>query len=206
MAENIAKYYVYAHVKRNTNEVFYIGKGCRNRINSKSGRNKWWHNTVNKYGYDYFKIEDNINSKDAISLEEYWIGQFKSWGFKLTNICEYGSGMSGLKHNMDMYNKLIRPKITGRVQSSYERKMRSDILKNIHKNNKGIANRIATTHILNNKNGIKINQYSLDFNLISEHKSTAHASRVLGIKRTAINNNLKGHTKTCGGFIFKYSE
>lgn len=47
--------YVYKHIRLDTKEPFYIGIGNVDnfrRSRSKSGRNKYWKNIVNKYGYE----------------------------------------------------------------------------------------------------------------------------------------------------------
>lgn len=51
----------------------------------------------------------------------------------------------------------------------------------------------------------EILQYSVDGELIATYKSTVYASAMTGIKRTAITNNLKGWSKTAGGYVWKYS-
>ena len=51
----------------------------------------------------------------------------------------------------------------------------------------------------------KIICYDIDMNIISEFKSASDASRVLGISRSAIKNNLLGYSKTCNNKIFKYA-
>lgn len=47
-------------------------------------------------------------------------------------------------------------------------------------------------------------QYDLTNNFIDEFKSIGEAKRVLGISGSLIVTNLKGITKTCKGYIFKY--
>ena len=51
------KYYVYLHIKKTDNQIFYVGKGCDYRSNVKTGRTKHWQNIVNKHGYyvDFYK-------------------------------------------------------------------------------------------------------------------------------------------------------
>ena len=54
----LGPYYVYRHVRSDTNEVFYVGKGTNRRAPSSwferpaavCGRNKWWRNIVAKTG------------------------------------------------------------------------------------------------------------------------------------------------------------
>ena len=42
--------------------------------------------------------------------------------------------------------------------------------------------------------------------VIKEWKSAVHANKETGISKTAINNNLKGLSKSSGGFVWKYKE
>jgi len=57
-----AQFYIYRHIRPDTNEVFYIGKGYSlskghfNRANEKHGRNKWWMRVVEKNSGEY-KVE-----------------------------------------------------------------------------------------------------------------------------------------------------
>jgi hypothetical protein len=42
--------YVYKHIRKDTNEIFYIGIGVNiNRKDSKYSRNKHWHSIVKKH-------------------------------------------------------------------------------------------------------------------------------------------------------------
>lgn len=71
-------YYVYAHyLNANDTTPFYIGKGCRNRAYSKSGRNKEWNELVTKNnGYVVKIIKENISEKDALLLETKLIEKY----------------------------------------------------------------------------------------------------------------------------------
>lgn len=71
--------YVYKHIRKDTNEVFYIGIGSDknyNRANSKSGRNKYWKRIINKVGYEIEIICDNISWKEALDIEIKLIKQY----------------------------------------------------------------------------------------------------------------------------------
>ena len=47
------QYYVYTHLNPKTKEIFYVGIGKGNRAwNQWAGRNKFWENYVNKYGFE----------------------------------------------------------------------------------------------------------------------------------------------------------
>jgi len=98
------KYYVYIHFKKNTDIPFYIGKGSNNRLNSSTRRNQYWKNTFHKHGFDSLKLEDNLTELESFELEKYWISQFKTWGFNLTNLTEGGEGKATTT-NMKFGNK-----------------------------------------------------------------------------------------------------
>lgn len=94
MNEN--KFYVYAHFKGNTQkDMFYVGKGCDNRINIKSNRSKHWKNTVNKHGYNKLILHDNLLEQTAFDLEISLIALYKAMGHKLINKTTGGEGCSG---------------------------------------------------------------------------------------------------------------
>lgn len=63
---------VYLHIKLDTGEPFYIGKGYLKRAYSKT-RSKYWHNIVNKHGFDVIILRDNLTNKESLELEIYWI-------------------------------------------------------------------------------------------------------------------------------------
>ena len=123
-------YYVYVHYKKGTDIPFYVGKGRWNRINKSSDRNKWWKNIVNKYGFVSEKIEENLNEIDSLFLEQYWISQFKQWGFKLTNMTEGGEGISGYKHKKD-FNKGVNNAFYGKIHTDESRKKMGKLLLNL---------------------------------------------------------------------------
>ena len=76
-------YYLYSH--SNVDGIFYIGKGCNDRIrvNSLSKRSDEWHKAA-KGGYTT-KIEANGSSSDIISLEQIVIKSLFSQGVNLVN-------------------------------------------------------------------------------------------------------------------------
>jgi hypothetical protein len=63
------KYYVYIHTNPLTRVPFYIGKGCGRRAYSKSGRNNYWKNIVNKHGIEVTILEDGLTDKQAFYME-----------------------------------------------------------------------------------------------------------------------------------------
>lgn len=91
----LSKYYIYGHYKKDTNELFYIGKGSGNRISFKHSRSQFWNNTVSKHDYYYKIIEDNLSEIESFESEIFYINYFKTLGFKLCNLTVGGEGTSG---------------------------------------------------------------------------------------------------------------
>lgn len=69
-------YFVYLHRRRSDHSVFYVGKGCRKRHSDTNGRNKYWHNVVNKHGFYAQIYEICPNEEYALLLEEALIEHY----------------------------------------------------------------------------------------------------------------------------------
>lgn len=67
------QYYVYAHYTKDTNELFYIGKGIGNRFKSTKGRNIYWNRVVEKHGFVVKKLKENLSESLAFKYEIYFI-------------------------------------------------------------------------------------------------------------------------------------
>jgi hypothetical protein len=69
--------YVYKHFRKDTNEVFYIGIGkTKRRVNSSGCRNQHWKNIVNKVGFYYEIVEDNLSWQQACEVERQLIKEY----------------------------------------------------------------------------------------------------------------------------------
>jgi hypothetical protein len=55
-------FYVYEHIRNDTNEILYVGKGMSGsgRANYKFNRNQYWHNIVKKAGFTARNIEKGL--------------------------------------------------------------------------------------------------------------------------------------------------
>lgn len=94
---NFSIFYVYEHTRNDTGAVFYIGKGCGNRAGKRAGRNKYWHNVVNKAGgYSTRRVADNLDEDLSFLVEIERIDQMRRLGLKLTNLTDGGEGPSGM--------------------------------------------------------------------------------------------------------------
>ena len=91
-------FYVYIWTRLDKNEVFYVGKGSKNRYKDMRMRNRYFLNIVNKIGIDNIKIdiiENNLTEEQAFQKEIFYINYYKKQGCNLTNISKGGEGSSG---------------------------------------------------------------------------------------------------------------
>lgn len=84
------RFYVYAHFRVTDGTVFYIGKGCGNRIGVKSVRNARWKEIAAKDGFFGRKLSENMPEACALSYERALI--FAIGKDKLCNIANGGEG------------------------------------------------------------------------------------------------------------------
>jgi len=100
-------YYVYQHIKADTNAIFYIGKGKGRRVLSKTGRSVYWKNTVAKHGLAHKFLAKNLDEELAFLVEVEAIDQCRLLGISLVNRTDGGEGASGYKHTDEHKAKMI---------------------------------------------------------------------------------------------------
>lgn len=94
-------FYVYEHIRNDTNAIFYVGKGKNERAYRVNDRNEYWKNIVNKTGYTVRFVVKDVYEELAYLVEQERIDQLKRLGIKLANINAGGAGVgSGDKHPM----------------------------------------------------------------------------------------------------------
>jgi hypothetical protein len=121
MAEQILPqdFYVYAHIKASTNEIFYIGKGLGNRAWRKDGRGTYWKRVVAKHGLKIKILIDGLQEWAAFEFERDYISLYgrKDMGYgQLINLTCGGDGVSGLITTEATKNK-IRQSLIGRPRN-----------------------------------------------------------------------------------------
>lgn len=104
-------YYVYVHKKKTDGLIFYVGKGKGQRCSSLSGKNKHWHNIVNKHGYYIEFLKKGISEDEAFLIEIIAIRNFTLCGYKLTNRSTGGEGASGVVHTDETKEKFRMAKL-----------------------------------------------------------------------------------------------
>jgi hypothetical protein len=120
--------YIYKHIRKDTNEVFYIGIAkTKRRISSYANRNPYWIHIVNKVGFEFEIIEDNLTWEDACEKEKYWIKYYGRNDLNegsLVNMTDGGDGVFNIS-------------VESKSQMSLAKKEK--LLSNEHKKNIGIA-------------------------------------------------------------------
>ena len=94
-------YYIYIHKKQSNNNIFYVGKGKGKRAWVKKGRNYYWNNVVNKYGYIVEIIKSNLSEEEAFIQEKFYIDYYKP----CCNFTKGGEGISGYKFSIESLRK-----------------------------------------------------------------------------------------------------
>lgn len=98
--------FIYTLTDPTTNLIRYVGKtkSIKRRYaqhlseNSKTHKCNWIKSLKVKGIKPIIQIIDICDNKeDSIWIEQYWISQFKTWGFNLTNLTEGGEGQYGRK-------------------------------------------------------------------------------------------------------------
>ena len=137
MSEN--KYYVYEWIRLDTNEPFYVGKGCGNRWrNLYRDYNPRFMNIINKVPVAVSILINNLTEKESFDFECYYIWLYKDIiGYDICNINDGGEGQSlygeanGFygKHHSEETKKLLSEQHKGMTYSQETRNKLSTIRK-----------------------------------------------------------------------------
>ena len=222
--------YIYTlSTKEYPNVIRYVGKTinslrerftehlCASEIKKNTHKNNWLKSVLKKGETPIITLLDIVDEVDWVFWETYWISQFKTWGFKLTNKTDGGEGFGNDKKEkgVDMYLKTgeflktfksIRE--AGRI-TKITRGTMSGCCNNKPNNNTaggyvfrftGEPFLLKTQNIVNN---INVVQKNLQGHFIAEFDSMASAQRATGISRKSIELCVRKATLTAGGFIWQ---
>jgi hypothetical protein len=185
-------FYVYEHLKADSGEVFYVGKGCRKRARDKDNRSKYWWNIINKHGFKVRYVVKNVDEEFAFFVEEERIDQLKRLGVKLCNLTNGGEGSSGLvmpQSAKDTISKIHKGK---KLSEDHKRKA-SESLKKIKKTTEWIQ-KIADAK----------SKPVICIDTGVEYKSALEAHKATGTNKISIRQACRGEYKTAGGFRWRY--
>jgi hypothetical protein len=215
--DNLNIHYVYAHKNPKTKEIFYIGVGYKNRcFKFLSGRNKDYIKYIKKNGKPIVDIlYNNISRENACDLETKLISEYGRIGFEPNGILvnkSLGGKHSNYGNSHTEETKLkISQNTKGKKRHSEEQKEKWSKERKDRKVNWD-PNHVKADKGRPKPEGFgkcryrKVLQFSLDNIFLKEWNSFKDILNELGIGNTPIWSNIKGHTKQCGGFIWKYKE
>jgi len=106
----INNFYVYRHIRLDSNTTFYIGKGTELRAYDKKTRNYYHENIIKKYGYRIEIILANLNEKEAFEVEKYFIKLYKLYGLCEANFTDGGTGGNTVKYRTEEQNRKTKEK------------------------------------------------------------------------------------------------
>lgn len=207
------KTFIYLLIDPILNQPKYIGKSIKpesrlrqHLIEAKrrkyiNYKNNWIYSLVTQNLKPIMVIIDETDS-NWWELEEYWISQFKTWGFDLVNGTEGGENP---------------PSFKGKTHSDEYKEIRRNIMKenNPSKNmDDNWRNNISLAHKTNGflpikateANKRKVNQYTLNNEFIKTWDSLTEAAISLGLKSSygigAVCNNKRNKA---GGFKWSFN-
>lgn len=100
------KFYTYIHRRNDTGQVFYVGKGSRNRAHLSAGRNPYWQNIAHKHGRTVEILATWGTDEEAFLHEMLLIEIFRNLGHSLVNQTVGGEGKSGCTATAETKQKL----------------------------------------------------------------------------------------------------
>lgn len=191
------KYYTYAHYTADTKELFYIGKGIRERAWATLRRGNWWNNKVNKHGGRLVEILARWETeKEALEHEVFLIKTFRELGYTLVNITDGGQGISGVTRSTETREKLRKANI-GKKHSKATKTLLSSRLKEL---------KIMPSEEARKKATLKNNRKVVCVNTGVVYDSLKEASEKTGANRSHLSAVCQGKRKTTKGLTFSYVE
>jgi group I intron endonuclease len=155
------KTFIYTLTDPRTNQVRYVGKSNKpnKRLSSHLGRTEknhkysWLKQLENNGLKPILEIVDEVPSNEWRFWEQYWISQFRAWGFDLTNLTDGGEGFASgelnpahLPHVKELRSKIhkgkiisqemknkISEKLTGRKNPEHSKRMTGRVYSEEHK-------------------------------------------------------------------------
>jgi len=221
------KFYVYRHIRLDTNTPFYVGKGHTRRAFKKYGRNEYWTNIVNRFNYKVEIVLNNLSEDEAWKKERMLIKLYKTFNLCEANITLGGEGACGLITSIATKNKLskaMKGMYIGKVHTLQSRQNMS--LGSIGQlpHNKGIKCNNEMKEKLSIAHGGKLfNVYTticiekpiprlgksgvyIKDKLVGSYINQKEAANALQINQSDINLCLKNNNKSIKGYLFEYEK
>lgn len=172
--------------------IRYVGKSNNPRrrlyqhINERSNRHKYnWLQSIIGKGEKH-KIEiipiDQVPEDEWEFWEQYWISQFKCWGFNLLNATDGGEGANNYKHTDESKQKMRISKLGTKLPEEQKRKISESVKKKAQENplyNRGEGN-----------SKISLNKEELHQKYIVENLSLNKCASYFGVAKKTIFSNI----------------
>ena len=134
-------YYIYAHIRPDKNEIFYIGKGHGRRAQVSYKRNKIWNDIVSKNNglFEIIYLHKDLKESEAFILETKYIkekGRLCNNTGCLANLTLGGEGSSGHIFS-DEHRKKLSISLSGKNHPLYGKKHSIEHINNISNSLKG---------------------------------------------------------------------
>ena len=217
-------FYTYIHIRPDTNEPFYVGKGKGRRHKTKTGRNQYWHNIVNKNNgvFESKILFEGLTEKEALLKEAEVEKELKEKGYNLVNLAETGNsgpvGVSRIEEHKQSLSRATKGRISpnrGKKHSNFPEeskywkgKNRSEDTKTKQSSSQSERweeNGDNLRQNFRNKVGKKILQIDpKTLHPLTIFPSIIEASETTGINKVNIGHCLKKNQKTAGGYIWVY--
>ena len=202
------KTFIYTLCDPNTNEIRYIGKTnnldyrLRKHINEsknkRTHKERWVDSLIIKGLLPIIEILDIVDEIEWCFYETYWISQFKTWGFNLTNGTSGGEGSDGFKgknHSNETKEKCRIAGTKSSIKFLGEKNGRSKLTdKQVEEIKEkvllGINRQEIATEYNINKKYMNMDRYS---NFIKENKDIVEfpIKKYISLIRNIINNKIE---------------
>lgn len=216
---------IYALIEPITLEIKYIGKTkqpLNKRLSahlaeshkSNTKKNTWLKSLKKKNLKPLIEELDACTELDWEFWEQYWISQFKAWGFELKNTDEGGKGQSSefMRKNNPMFKKKNRMKVSKSLmgnQFAKGHKHSEETKEKVSENHAKFwlgKNRSENTKLKVSKSkSHPILQFNLDGKLINKFYGVSEAEEKVNVERSSLYRCLNGKTKTYKNHIWKWA-
>jgi len=200
------KFYLYHHIRLDTNQVFYIGIGSMRfrskygRAITKTSRNTYWKNVFNKIdNYVILIVEESDSEEEIKALEIQHIKEFRDKGIKL---CNLSNGGERNNHKDFLLSKEHMKKMKEKKSPMEGRRHNVETLAYFSECKKGCLNQMWGKKGANNPNSKPVAMYDLDGNILRYFENIRLASEFLGLCDNAVSKSIRKNHK-CQGYIFK---